>query len=136
MESALFLIKSTSSDRELAFISTREHHFTVEFRSIEVRAIREVYSFPDAPGPETFFSRLAAYDRPWHGKDDWSSLEGEFSISATCDRSGHVVFSISIYGVPGAADEWRVFGSMTSELGQLPSLAKKASRFFGASASI
>ncbi|MFC5527837.1 DUF6228 family protein [Rhodanobacter ginsengisoli] len=130
------MIKSTASDRELAFVGAREHHFTVEFRSLEVRAVREVYSFPDAPGPETFFSRIAAHDRPWAGSDDWSSLEGEFSISATCDRSGHVVFSVSICGVPGAADEWRVTGSITSELGQLPALAKEAIRFFGVGAGI
>ena len=136
MEAALFSIKSCSSDRELAFVAIRESHFTVEFRSIEVRAIREVYRFPDLPGPEKFFSRLAAHSRPWVGSDDWASLEGEFSIAATCDHLGHVVFSVSICGAFGAADEWRVSGSITSELGQLPKLAEDANRFFGVIVSI
>jgi hypothetical protein len=136
MEGPLFSIKSSASDRELIFLAIRESHFTVEFRSIEIRATREGYRFHDLPGPEKFFSRLAAHKRPWAGSDDWASLEGEFSIAATCDHLGHVFFSVSICGPFGAADEWRASASITSELGQLPKLAEDANRFFGVHASI
>jgi hypothetical protein len=132
----MFSIKSNSSDRELAFFGIRENHFTVEFRSAELRVIREVYTFTDDHGLAKLFSRLAAHEQPWVGSNDWASLEGEFSISATCSRSGHVIFSVSLWDSPGAAEEWRVSCALTSELGQLPKIAKGMNRLFGIDANI
>ena len=136
MEAFLFSIKSTSSDRELAFSAVRENQFTVEVRSNELRAIREVSSYMDALGLPKLFTRLATHERPWVGSDDWSSFEGEFSLSASCDRLGHVTFSVTICGEPGAADTWQVSTSLTAELGQLQQMAKDANRLFGLHESI
>ena len=131
MEDSLLLIKSSSSIRELTFYAVRENYFTVEFRSPELRAIREVYTYTDPYGLPNFLARIAAHNGPWPGSDDWSSLEGDFSISATCDRLGHVLFSLSIHDEFGALEQWRASWSITAELGQLPKLADDANRLFG-----
>jgi hypothetical protein len=131
MKADSFSIKSSSSDRELVFSRVRENHFTVELVGTEFRAIREVYTFTDHHGLPKLFCWLAAQQRPWSGNQSWGSLEGEFSFSATCSQLGEVFLLVSIWGLPGAPEEWRVSGSVTTELGQLPKIAEGVSRLFG-----
>lgn len=131
MEKDSFSINSSSSDRELIFSGVRENHFTVELISSEFRAIREVYTFTNHHGLPKLFNQLASRKQPWSGDETWDSLEGEFSFSASCSQLGEVLLSVSIWGSPGAPEEWRVSGSVTTDLGQLPKIAEAVSRLFG-----
>ena len=126
----MFAIKSSSSDLELIFSAPRPDYFTVELQSREFRAIREVWAYTDAQGLAVLFSKLAAQERPWVGAESWASLEGEFSLSAACSARGEVALAVSVSGLPGALEEWGLSATLITELGQLPSIAAAANRFF------
>jgi hypothetical protein len=128
----LFSIKSSSSDKEIVFSAPEKDYFTVELKSDEVRAIRKVYAFsPQNPGPKALFARIARHDRPWESEEGWGSLEGEFSLSATCSQLGVVTFSLSLLSRLGGPEDWSISATLTSDLGQLPSIAAGAEQFFG-----
>ncbi|WP_425602255.1 DUF6228 family protein [Luteimonas aquatica] len=115
----------------MVFLSPEEDYFTVELRGEDLQATRRVYAYTDAAGLNRLFARLAEYERPWTAEESWESLEGEFLLSASCSPLGIVTFLAAIYGSPGAPEEWHVSASITTELGQLPSIAAGAKRFFG-----
>ena len=130
MDRPSFSIKSSSSERELLFVDPSQDGFTVMYRSNDVQASCGVYEFMHNDGVAIFLQRLASFDRPWPGHDQWTSLEGEFSISAACSSLGIVTFTVKLSGLPGAPEEWQLVASLTSELGQLQNLARRASLFF------
>jgi hypothetical protein len=126
----MFSIKSNSSNRELRFLEPRRDLFTVQIHGSGVTARREVSAYTDARGIARLFSKLAACERPWTGVESWTSLEGEFSLSATCSALGHVTLSILISDAFGGDEEWRLSVSLVTELGQLPKIAADARAFF------
>lgn len=126
----MFAIHSSSSDRELRFLARNGDNFRVELVGRELNAAREVSAYTDGKGLLALFEKLAAHVRPWRGTESWSSLEGEFTLVATCSTSGHVHFHVELWGRPGAPDEWRASAGITSELGLLQSIAAAARSFF------
>lgn len=127
----MFAIYSSSSDRELRFLARDGDEFHVELVGRELNVVHEVSSCTDSKGLLTLFEKIAAHEMPWQGTESWSSLEGEFNLIATCSTSGHVHFQVELWGLPGAAEEWRASAGITSELGQLQSIAAAARSFFG-----
>jgi len=123
-------IRSTSSDRELTFLDLHGEQFTVELRGHGLQVSRDVSTYTDSTGLVAFFDKLASYERPWDGSPKWASLEGEFIISASCSKLGEVLFSFEISGHIGTPEQWHTSFSLTSELGQLPKIAKGARSFF------
>jgi len=126
----MFAIHSSVSDRELRFLARNGDEFQVELLGRELNVVLEVSAYTDSKGLLALFEKLAAHMRPWQGAESWSSLEGEFSLVATCSTSGHVHFRAELWGQPGAPEEWRVSAGITSELGQLQSIAAAARTFF------
>jgi hypothetical protein len=131
MNEAYFSIRSL--DRELAFVHAEPNYFTVELRDPAVTAQLRVYAFsPHIDGGLAgLFEKLGRCERPWSGVEGWASLEGEFSVEATCSVVGKVKFSISMVS---HLKEWRLSTSLYSELGQLPAIASAASSFLRATA--
>lgn len=127
-----FSIKSSSSERELSFADPTRDGYTVTYRGNDVHACCGVYEFMQGDNLATLFQRVASFRRPWPGVEEWRSLEGEFSLAATCSSLGVVTFTASLSGLPGAPEEWRLTASLTSELGQLQRLAEEACLFFSA----
>lgn len=76
----------------------------------------------DAAGLQAFFVDLGKQGRPWSGKKEWQSLQGEFGLSATCTVLGNVVFNVELHGLQGATEEWAVTAGIDYELGQLERL--------------
>ena len=113
------------------FLSPHGDYFTVELRGSSVQATHAVWAYTDAQGLASLFARLASYERPWSSDECWESIEGEFSLSATCSPLGEVSFSVRIRGLQGAPEEWQVSAALTTELGQLPRIAAGAHQFFG-----
>lgn len=126
----MFAIRSSSSDREVRFLDRRGDEFIVELAGRGVQATQWVSSFADPKGLAQWMAKLAANELPWKGTRSWATLEGEFQISATCSPSGSVTFVVTILGLPGSNEEWRVSAGIESELGQLPAIAQAASHFF------
>ena len=126
----MFAIHSSSSDRELRFLARNGDEFQIGLLGRELNVTLEVSAYTDGKGLLTLFERLAAHMSPWRGTESWSSLEGEFNLVATCSTNGHVHFQVELLGRPGAPEEWRASAGITSELGQLQSIAAAARMFF------
>lgn len=128
----MFSIRSSESDTELVFLSHRGDYFDVELRSRQLSAAREVWAYTDAYGLADLFEFLAKQSRPWRGTEAWSSIEGEFSLSATCSSTGVVSFEVKLCHF-GTSEEWKLRKRISSEFGQLPRFAEMARAFFGPS---
>ncbi|WP_057970808.1 DUF6228 family protein [Lysobacter antibioticus] len=130
METSDFTIRSVSTDKELRFFDPIDYSFRVELRGASIHAVQEVHCPLGASELTQFFSRLAAHERPWSGSERYTSLEGDFSLAATCSSLGQVTLTIVIHGPFGASEEWQVRSQLGVELGQLRGIAAAANRFF------
>ncbi|WP_089374628.1 DUF6228 family protein [Methylobacillus rhizosphaerae] len=113
------------------FLSRHGESFTVELRGFSVQATQTVWAYSDTPALANLFVRLASYEHPWDGNECWESIEGEFTLSASCSPLGEVSFSVRMHGLQGSPEEWQVSAALTTELGQLSLIAAGASQFFG-----
>lgn len=82
---------------------------------------------------KAFFVGLAADWKGCSGKRAWSSLEGELSLSATIDSTGHVSVSVQMRSGPYPLD-WRLSAVLLVEAGQLDRIADSISAFVDHSA--
>lgn len=75
-----------------------------------------------------FFNDLAENWRGWQGKKEWETLEGNMSLSATCDSLGHTYLSIYL-----RADSdlfgWGLSTTLLIEAGQLEHIAEQITEF-------
>lgn len=126
----MFVIHSVSSDRNVRFFDRRGDEFIVELEGRGVAATQWVSAFTDADGLACWMEDLASSGTAWKGTKSWSTLEGEFQITATCSALGAVNFNVTLSGLPGHSEQWRVSAGVDSELGLLPSLAEQARQFF------
>ena len=126
----MFVIKSNASDRKVRFLDRHGDEFIVEIDGRGVTATQWVSAFTDSKGLSRWMDALADNKLPWKGESSWATLEGEFRIAATCTPGGMVTFSVTLSGLPGASEEWRVSAGVTCDLGQLPDLAQAAQHFF------
>jgi len=126
----MFAIHSNSSDREVRFLDRRGDEFVVELAGRGVAATQWVSAFTDSNGLARWMEELAVNELPWKGKKSWATLEGEFEISATITSGGAVTFVVTLSGLRGSNEEWRVSAGIGSELGQLPAIAYDARQFF------
>ena len=126
----MFVIHSNSSDREVRFLDRRCDEFIVEIQGRGVRATQWVSAFTDSKGLARWMEELATNRLPWKGANSWSTLGGEFEISATCTAGGVVTFKVTLSGLPGSDEGWHVTAGISSELGQLAVLAGATHQFF------
>jgi hypothetical protein len=126
----MFSILSTSSDRELCFVERSGDDLLVEIRGQSPVASITVSTYTDNLGLYWFFERLGELSSPWSGEMAWASLEGEFELKASCSATGSVMFHVRVYGSAGSPEEWRLMAGITSEFGQLSTIAKQARSFF------
>ena len=124
----MFSIRSTTSNRELAFSDNNGYSFVIELKGFNISASAEVLAL-DAIGLEQFFDTVGKVERPWLGELAWASMEEDFTLSVSCTPLGNVVFRIEINQLPGAAEEWRVNVGIATELGQLAEIGKSAIKF-------
>lgn len=129
----MFAIHSTESGNTLIFDDVQGDYFSVCFNSSALSIKREVWAYTDAYGLANLFECLACHELPWLTSEKWESIEGEFSLVATCNSRGIVNFNVCILDL-GNAEPWKFEGNICTELGQLPAIAKSARQFFGVSA--
>ncbi len=130
MEPAILSIHSTSSGRELVFSCCRDEYFHVALKGVEVSAEAEIWAYTDADGLKNMFPDLGSLASPWHGEHSWTSIEGDFSLTATCTSLGNVTLRVEFRGLQGAPEEWRVQAGLVLDFGQMEKLAKSAKIFF------
>lgn len=81
----------------------------------------------------TFFRTLAENWTGWDGERSWGSLEGEFSLTATSNHTGHITMKFTL-AQPWTGFEWQVAGALELEAGSLDSLAENVSQAWSAHA--
>ena len=123
------VISSVKSPLTLTVSEVKGESFLVSISSPFPSARRGVYSYPDPRGISDLFQQIASNERPWEGLVSWESLEGEFSLGASCSSLGPVTFAIRLRQFNGDED-WDVKAELVSELGQLPKIATDARRLF------
>ncbi len=126
----MFLIKSTESDASLEFSDLSGDYFKVSLRASSHCATRDVYAYTDAKGIACLFQEAADQWRGWSGTKKWESIEGEFTLELTSDKTGHISLTARINHNCGNPDPWKLEATLTIEAGQLESLAKKAGKYW------
>lgn len=128
----MFAIHSSESGSRLIFDDVQGDYFTICYTSSEVAVKREVWAYTDSHGLANLFEHLASHELPWSSSEKWESIEGEFSLVATCNSRGIVNLNAKISTL-GNAEPWIFEGNICTEIGQLPAIAKSARQFFGVS---
>ncbi|MDQ3685222.1 MAG: DUF6228 family protein [Acidobacteriota bacterium] len=74
------------------------------------------------------FEELATSWKGWEGAKEWSSVEGDFSLSCKSDGLGHVAIEVTLKS--GLyEDDWRVKAVVHVDAGRLDEIARKVSQF-------
>ena len=74
------------------------------------------------------FAELAANWEGWEGVKQWHSVEGDFALSCTSDRLGHIAVGVTLKS--GAyEDDWCVKAVIHVEAGSLEEIAAKVKQF-------
>lgn len=126
----MFSIHSASSDRQLIFSDFTGENFQVEIHGSGLNSTISIWHDDQYSGICEFFKDLAQSTKPWTGERKWESLEGDFSITAVCSRTGAVTFTIGILYLAGNEEESRIRAGLLTELGQLETIARDAVKFF------
>jgi Family of unknown function (DUF6228) len=124
-----FDIKSSSTDTVLRLLGRNGDYFTVAIQGTAVSAARVVWGYTDCDLLVQLFQSMARDWRGWTDARKWDSIAGEFALSCTCDRAGHVRLGVTLH-VADAAERWRVEYTLTVEAGQLQALAAGIAAFF------
>ena len=104
--------------------------FAFDVEDLDFKASMQVFQGLFEPPPSAFFDRLASQWNGWVGSETWRSTEGEFSIVATSDRTGHVRFAFNFLK-PSQSAYWTASAFVLVEAGQLDAIARGANAFFG-----
>jgi hypothetical protein len=121
-----FTIESRDPSASLALRPFDRDYFLAEVRHAGLHATARVGSYLSG-GLGDFFSGLAADWTGWAGAREWGSLEGELTLRAESDRTGHVYLRVRLRR--GAPAEWEVEVALVLEAGQLGRLAAGARAF-------
>ena len=97
--------------------------FLVSVKHYEGQAETRASSFM-APNLSDYFHDIAKNWRGWTGEKNWATLEGEFELSATADKTGHVRLAIVLRS-PYTGYHWELRSALELEAGQLDSIASE-----------
>lgn len=95
----------------------------------------EVDNSPYGASPDELFAEMSVEWGGWQGIKSWKALEGEYSLSATCDSLGHIslVAELSQNNYPPC---WTGSLFLDIDAGSLESLSKNAKAFFNGLAEV
>ena len=122
-------ISSCEDDATLTFCALEGDYCRAELKSIYLSAQVNVTSLD-----RVHFHRLIEYFesmqkdwRGWNGVREWSSLEREFSLSATSDGLGHVAVQVSFRPIYGW---WSADATLVLDVSKIDRLPQQLRKFF------
>jgi Family of unknown function (DUF6228) len=127
-------IKSSSGKRELVFSDAqwaREElgGYSAGVQTEAMTASTLVYAY--GPTPLALFEVIANEWRGWHGSKEWSSLEGELSLSATHDGVGTITLQVRLAHLGFDAWDWEARAALALDAGaQLQTTVTALRSFF------
>ena len=122
------VIKSAHDSSQLELSDFRSEYPNAESSIFTVTAkLQNCHATLQASTFETlaltaFFNDIAANWRGWLGEKKWSTLEGEFTLLATSDKTGHVELRFEL-SPPFAGQRWFLKGVLVLEAGSLDRVA-------------
>ncbi len=123
----LVAIKSSHDGTSLVFSDFSGDYFQAALRGPNFEGSGRVYAYEPAH-MAAFFRDLAAHWQGWSGQKEWGSLEGELSLTATSDSTGHTSLAVRMRSGPYPFD-WTLTAMLLIEAGQLEPIAKKMQKF-------
>lgn len=100
-------------------------YFTVEVADPTIRAAVRVYAYGADGGLLELFAAMAREWKGWSGAKKWATVESDFSLSCTQDKTGHVRVDITLTN-SSYPDHWTLHASAQTEAGLLEALAASA----------
>jgi hypothetical protein len=79
--------------------------------------------------PALFFDRLESSWRAWEGELRWGTLEGEFELTASCDRLGHIQILVELRSRPQPSN-WEFKYRLHLDAGSLQNISREFRRAF------
>ncbi len=120
-------IKSVQDSSTLELFAHTPRSYSVRLSGWSFNGTVRVDTYMPAGLLAAFFRDLATHWRGWETEKQWESLEGELSLVATCDSTGHITLQIRLRG--GPSYDWSLTGVLLLEAGQLDSIAEQVERF-------
>ncbi|MGI8495548.1 MAG: DUF6228 family protein [Pyrinomonadaceae bacterium] len=132
------IIKCCKNSGELEFSEKEglsqfagKEYFRATIRSKQLSSFTDVYAFdPFDSNLVRFFEDLAENWKGFDGEKEWSSLEGEFSLTCTSDNLGHFALEVTIRN---NEDTRCARKTIYIESGQLENISLEARNFFSIS---
>jgi hypothetical protein len=84
---------------------------------------------PFGTSPAQFFAEIAADWAGWADAKTWGAIEGEYTLSATSDSTGHITLITHLHGSPYPLT-WEGKLALVLEAGALGALSNQANDFF------
>ena len=125
-------IKSAHSGARLRFSDIQGDYFYATLTSPEYSGTVRIWAYTDSHGLANLFTSMAEKWRGWTEEMKWSSIEGEFSMTCSRDKLGHITLNIELRQEFGDLEPWRLRAALVVDAGQLETIAKDARRFFAA----
>jgi len=122
-------IKSGSTAASLKFCNRDSEYFNVVYESPSVKLMKRVWGYTDCKYLVSLFRFMAKEWKGWEGSQEWTSIEGEFGISATCDNLGHILLTLTFKEFDGP-ENWKANVQLFIDSGQTETIAKQAAEFF------
>jgi Family of unknown function (DUF6228) len=94
---------------------------SIERQDVRVEASASAFMAQDLG---QYFEELASNWRGWQGRKEWSTLEGEFTLSATSDSTGHIALAYFLRP-PHTGFHWELRDAVELEAGQLQAIAQE-----------
>jgi Family of unknown function (DUF6228) len=79
--------------------------------------------------PALLFRKMATSWRGWEGELSWSTLEGDFKMTATSDRLGHIELLAELHS-DAYPREWELKARLNLEAGSLEQLYRSVASVF------
>jgi hypothetical protein len=104
--------------------------FLVRVTDEDLSAAAHVYAGYAPRNPADLFADMTQQWTGWPGELVWDSLEGELALRCRHDGLGHIAIRVELCSGP-MPDDWRVAATVMTEAGQLDTIARRATVFFG-----
>lgn len=123
-------IKSVNMEATLKFLDAKGEHLTIVFSSAALSASQRIwFNAGDDQQFVNLFCEMAQNWRGWEGAKDWISIEGDFRLTCTSDKLGHIQLELELVG-RRTPEPWFAKFTINIEAGQLEKIANQVRLLF------
>jgi hypothetical protein len=124
------IIKSANTGAKLEFSEVENEYFTVTFSGVSLSASHRVWVYTgDCEQLVSLFVEMAENWTGWEGTKSWAAIEGDFSLSCTSDKLGHIALEVELVG-RDTPELWSAKFNVEVEAGQLEKIATEVKKLF------